>query len=250
MLLPIRFSLALLAAFGPAAASSSDSVSPARSAERCQAATRSQAPSLGTMYPVDESHLDPAFAQLKRKLLRAAERGDIAFLREAMTPTLNVHFEGVSRDEFIRRMNLREGTPWRGLRDALRLGVTREEEHFCAPYVFTRSSEMRLAEGEPVLVITGKNVRVRARPDPSSPVIEVVSYDIVRLGPQYTGENDPDLWEREEHPQGPDTWAQIRTPSGKVGYVYRKFVRHPDDTRYYFKKVDGVWKLWAIAAGD
>jgi hypothetical protein len=84
-------------------------------------------------------------------------------------------------------------------------------------------------------VITGRNVSVREAPRPDAKRIDVLSYDVVSRGPNWTGTG---------------AWEQIVTPSGKVGFVHTSFVGSSTGLRFYFQRIDGQWKLALIGFGD
>jgi hypothetical protein len=196
------------------------------------------------LYPVDESHLDPSFEEFKSALLRAVEDNDRRVLRKSLAPRVVMDFEGPSSaEEAFSLFEADEGKLWRELRRTLLLGATRSGSRFCAPYVRTRFPE----ELDPFefLVITGSNVAVRTEPNRTAPVLETLSYDIVEEGPQGFRQFAPEQIEGETH-----AWRQIKTPSGKIGYVYGKYVRHPLDYRACFEKINDDWRIVSMVAGD
>jgi len=145
-------------------------------------------------------------------------------------------------------MNLKAGKPWRELRDALLLGVAEDRDIdgkplFVAPYVSQPENGVDV-HGE--LVVTGENVNVRQAPDPRAAVIDRLSHDIVRAGP----DNRFGSLQENDTPGKPSAWAQIITPAGKLGYVYGQFVRGPTNIRFHFKRIDGRWRIVYISAGD
>ncbi len=205
------------------------------------------APAGRRVYPRDESGTDPTFATFRSALLGAATRGDLAALQEAIAATPTINFEPSTRERVSRRFNLRQGVPWRALRDALTLGAVKEGtvDTFVAPY--TSASESALKGDE--LIITARNVRVRQSPDSGSEVVEQLTYDVVTQGANYH-EFDADLFERSDMPTGRSAWAHIVTLSGKQGYVYGRYVRSPIGRRFHFERQNGVWQIAHVTAGD
>ena len=96
-----------------------------------------------------------------------------------------------------------------------------------------------------MIAITGEDVPVHVEPKSSSPVMETLSYDIVKEGPQGFRQLSPEEVEGETYP-----WRQIVTPSGTLGYVYGKNVRHWFDHTACFSKIDGKWELYSLSYGD
>lgn len=188
------------------------------------------------LYPRDDSASVPSFAAYKRRLLGAAERGEMAVLRDAMAARIRIGFElEMTPEEAVKHLGLKDGTPWTELRDALKLGAVREpaygEDTFIAPYVAAAGTSLELED----LVITGRNVNVRAAAAADAKPIDVVSYDVVSRGPKWPG---------------PEPWEQIVTPSGKVGFVHSSFVRSVDGERFRFRRIDGEWKLASFLVGE
>ncbi len=199
------------------------------------------------LLPRDESRTVPSFARFAARLRKAAEQGDVRTLRDVLAPDVMLDFEPATPDAVLRAFDVTEGSPWRALRTALTLGVVREEEEgmFVAPYVSGPTPvEIDILE----LVVTGANVQVRDRPDRTARIIGHLSYDIVARGPE--DKSDQELFNANDAPDGPAAWVQIVTPSGASGYLYGAFVRSPISWRFHFRRVNGVWKIVFVTAGD
>jgi hypothetical protein len=199
------------------------------------------------LYPKDESSLVPSFAAFKAALLTAAQAGDVRAIRAALAPTVLLSFEDVHADDVITTLNIRPGVSWRELVDVLRLGVVREQDQdgaptFVAPYVSALAAQIEYDE----FAIVGREVAMRERPNRTSAVIERLSYDVVRAGPddQFGATGDDDSVDK------PRAWTQVISPSGKTGYVYGRYLRSPAATRFHFRQVNGEWKIVYITSGD
>ena len=204
--------------------------------------------------PVDESHLDPSFVEFKARLLEAVERQDLDFLVSIAHPTLRLSIDddpNVSGQE--RLQNFLEGLReedrtrmWQELRDMLSQGaVRRSNSDFCAPYAYTTFPPDHELSYIDYLVITGSNVPIRAEPNSTAPIIDHLSYDIVKY-----------LW-RGWAGKGWDTiggelyqWLRIETPSGETGYVWGKEAWGPADTHVCFHETDGQWMMRAWTSPD
>lgn len=206
------------------------------------------------LYPVDESHLDPSFAEFKVQLTEAVEKRDLEFLRGAMADRVGLSpWEGSTREQALASFNdeAAEVDLWRELRDALALGATRVEldqdnplvpkgPRFCAPYVSATFPGLAVNEG--MEAITGENVSVHAQPKSSSPVIDTLSYDIVKMGPVGSRRYPPEEIQGEIY-----RWKRIVTPSGQTGYVYGKYIRHKWGYKACFRKIEGKWMLISLS---
>jgi len=176
------------------------------------------------LYPIDESHLDPSFAEFKTRLLEAVERRDLDFLLS------------IGPKRLKRNWKARE---WQELRDILSLGAVRVSYGFCAPYVSIKFP-YALNAFESV-VITASDVPIRAEPKSTAPIIEHLSYDIVK----YLWRGGWETVEGESY-----MWYRIQTPSGETGYAWGKYVTSPLDTSACFDKTDGQWLMTSWSGGD
>jgi len=196
-----------------------------------------QEPAGRKLYPVDESHLDPSFAEFKARLLEAVERQDFDFLLSIAHPNIVLSIEGGSRESLKRNWKAKNygGAAWQDLRDVLLLGaVRRNDSRFCAPYVSTNfPDELRLF----YVVITGSDVPIREEPNSTAPIIDHLSYDIV----QTVERGQRSVWETIEGERY--RWRRIETPSGEIGYVWAKYARDPRNSQVCFEKVDGEWMM-------
>jgi hypothetical protein len=91
---------------------------------------------------------------------------------------------------------------------------------------------------EHVLTV-GENVNVRAGPSAETAVIAQLSHAIVRAGT--AGSEAFDVAEG---------WMPVILASGEVGFVARRYARHPIGYRMGFEKTDGRWRITFFVAGD
>ena len=204
--------------------------------------------SQGRLFPVDEAKKDASFYAFRERLLRAVRGRDERFILSILDPNIELSFGGHRGIKDFKEMwltkNSREDL-WAELNAVLSLGgafvTSGGGKRFCAPYTFTNFPDD--VDAFEYAAIIGNNVRVRARPSLSAPIISTLSYDIVRAD-FYYDPNDP----REEK----DTpgWVKITTPGGKQGYVAAKFIRNAVDYRACFRKVKGSWRMTAFIGGD
>lgn len=192
------------------------------------------------IYPVDESHLDPSFAEFKARLLEAVERQDLDFLVSIAHPNIRLSIEGGSREELQKDWEIfndnYSGRAWQDLRDMLSLGAVRNGSRFCAPYLYTTfPNDLEILR---YVVITGSDVPIRAEAESTAPIIGHYSYDIVKYLWRGRGASVWDTIEGEKY-----QWLRIETPAGETGYVWGKQARRPTEETVCFRKVDGQWMM-------
>jgi len=135
---------------------------------------------------------------------------------------------------------------WKILKRVMSLGgafIDDDYNFFTAPYVFHKFNGAYDAYTHSVIV--GKNVNIRKRPSARSKVIDNLSYAIVKNMLQKKKNIVFKLINGEIYP-----WKKIITPSGKVGFVYGKFLYSPIDYRIGISKENGKWKIVYLLSGD
>lgn len=197
------------------------------------------------LYPVDDSHLDPSFAEFKARLLEAVERQDLDFLVSMAHPNIYLG-NGVGSPESLRRNWKAKnygGAAWQELRDALTLGAVRQSDsHFCAPYAPVKFPNIPHAID--YLAITASDALIRAEPKSTALIIDHLSYDIV----QRVERGQRSVWETIKGERY--RWRRIETPSGEIGYVWGKYVAGWLDTTVCFTKTHRQWLMWSWSGGD
>ena len=185
--------------------------------------------------PVDESASDPSFLAFKVRLLAALERKDLGALLKAVDPKIRSSFggnDGIA--DFRRHWKLdrpAQSEVWAELATVLRLGVTRDDPEFIAPYVFTKFPPTLDAYSHAAVIRPA--AVLRKTPSASGAKVAALQYNMV----QFIGERS-------------GAWRQVRTAEGLTGWVHERDIRSPLDYRAFFEKRDGQWKLTAFIAGD
>jgi hypothetical protein len=195
------------------------------------------------LLPVDEAPRSPDFFAFRARLLVALARRDTTALLEAVAPEIRNSFGGDNgASDFRTRWRLQDpgSELWPELAAVLALGGTFENDStFVAPYVFTRFPDS-LDAFEYVAVI-GENVRVRAEPALTAPILARVSFEVVgraRKPPRALTPSEAALWE------------PLQLADGRVGYVARAFLRSPIGYRAAFVRRGGRWLMTLFVAGD
>lgn len=185
--------------------------------------------------PVDESATDPSFLAFKVRLLAALERKDLPALLRVVDPKIRTSFgEGDGIPTFRRHWKLdrpAQSKVWNELAAVLRLGVTRDETEFIAPYVFTKFPQTLDAYSHAAVIRPA--AVLRKTPNASAPKVATLDYHLVTLlGQPVKG------------------WRQVRTAEGATGWLPERDLRSPLDYRAFFEKRGGAWKLTAFVSGD
>ena len=106
-------------------------------------------------------------------------------------------------------------------------------------FVFPYVNQVDLEDGDEyfnTLVVTGKDVNVREKPDVRSKIVGRLTYDIVRYN-----------YEKSEM----KAWYFVQTADKDVsGYVSADFVYSPVDYRMFLTKQTGKWTISCLIAGD
>ena len=201
------------------------------------------------LYPVDEGVKDRSFRAFRRELLRAVRRRDYHYLLRHLDPHIvdnpfGEPITGIKQFEEELHPKDPKSELWPDLIQILSLGGTfkRAEpledgtgprgREFVAPYVSSRWPDS--LDPTEYWAIIGKNVPVRRRPDAASPIVAVLSYDIVKV-------NEKDL-------TADGRWVKVTTPRGKRGYVVGDRVRSAGDDEAHFARRHGKWVMTGLFA--
>lgn len=194
--------------------------------------------------PIDEGNADPSFRAFRKQLLAAVKRRDREFIFSITSQDIHFSFGrgGSGLANFKNRFADPKRLLWKDLLDVITLGGSFEKQrggeiYFCTPYVFckfTGNLNGRRISAFDYVAILKPNTPIRQKPNTDSPVVEVLSYDIVKSDRSYSN----------------PIWAKITTPTGKSGYVLERDVRSPIDYRAFFAKVNGKWTMTVFIAGD
>lgn len=200
--------------------------------------------------PVDEGSQEPSFLAFRTKLVAAAERKDLKYVKSIMDPKIHLSYGGhVGKDGF-KELWKNEAEFWVEFLPVIKnggrfVGEGRNKMNvFAAPYLFLDMPE-DLDQFE-YFAVFGNNVNLREKPDPTAPVITQLSYNIVKADESVatkrkTGPREHD-WKYD--------WHEIETLGGIKGWMKAEFVRSPVDYRAGFEKKRGKWVMTFFLAGD
>lgn len=192
------------------------------------------AASLGVLQPVDEASRDPSFLQFRTRLLETVRKKDVAGLKAVVDAKINYSFgdnePGWAGFKKFHEPELPTSELWPSMTKVLTHGGAWVGQAFQAPYVSARWPENL----DPYRhgAILGKDVNVRAEPDPNAKPVGTLSYNLVEVV-----EAAPEFY-------------KIKLPQGGTGYVSERFIEQPIGYRAYFEKKNGAWKMTTFIAGD
>ncbi|HEY9844079.1 MAG TPA: SH3 domain-containing protein [Candidatus Obscuribacterales bacterium] len=203
--------------------------------------------------PVDEGLQDFDFVRFRTQLLQILGRRDLKALLQHVDPRIKASFGGHSGHQGLIKLWKLDAKPeasgiWQELSLVLSLGGRFDAGNpnsFVAPYTFNCPAVNDAFED---LIVLGRDVALRAGPDPKSRVLRTLRFERVTRVLDATGgyvESKPMSLGGESHP-----WFQVRLADGTTGYIWGKYLRSPIDFRAGFTRKAGVWKLDFFVAGD
>jgi hypothetical protein len=200
--------------------------------------------------PVDVAASDPSLADVRAQINRAVARRDFNMLLPILGPKIRTDHDDASYTprEFVAFQKACAvdicGHFWRDLHDAVNLGMAKEvDESVVAPYTVVKLQP----DLEDAVAITAARVALRSMPDAAAPVIEWLSFDLVKRFDVTDWLNDASPLRIDGFSYG---WWQVVILSGKTGWVSEKYARGGFGMSVWFEKIDGKWKLIAIGRGD
>lgn len=191
------------------------------------------------LYPVDDTGRDPSFRSYVRRLASAVEAHDVKQLQKLTDREVLVGPEAEDKgwDKFAARWRpeAEDSELWAVLSDLLSLGFVRQSPGlYLSPYLVWRFPRELARETHAVVI--RDEVPLRQSPSLKAPVVEILSFDIVRpLGPPVSGE---DL----------NQWIPVQALDGKTGYLTAHDVMSPLMAHAQFARRDGHWMMTALEA--
>lgn len=198
---------------------------------------------------VDAAVHDISLRRLRRDVLKAADPMDRDALRRLMSTVVKIDYDKeLTPAQAVAEIESYSATDqalfWQDLREAVTLGFFRDGMGACAPSViFELPDDVDGSFQQPIGIIAA-GVKVRRAPERTSQVIDILSYDIVAMGPELARPATDGQF------GGQYEWLQIKTPKGEFGWVLSKYLRERGARRFCFEKKNGLWKLTGWATGD
>lgn len=200
--------------------------------------------------PVDEASQDASFLAFRTKLIAAAERKDLKYVKSIMDPKIHLSYGGHVGINTFKDLWKNEAEFWEEFLLVIKNGGRfagegkNKKNFFVAPYLFIDMPE-DLDHFE-YFAVFGNNVNLRERPDTNAPVITQLSYNIVKA-------DESVATKRKTGPAKHDwkyDWHKIETLGGQKGWMKAEYVRSPVDYRAGFEKKRGRWIMTYFIAGD
>ncbi|MGE3260491.1 MAG: SH3 domain-containing protein [Bacteriovoracia bacterium] len=196
------------------------------------------------LMPVDEAAKEKSFLDFRTKLLKAIEAKDAAYLSSILAKNIAFSFGGEGDGDgpagFRRMWNLNKhperSKVWAELKAVVARGGKFNEDltSFDAPYVSAAWPSAYDSFDYSAVVEKDAIVRERARLD--APVLQKVSYEILRVTSDWSNK--------------PNAWSTVILPNGKKGHIQNRFLQSPVGYRARFEKVGKDWKMATFIAGD
>lgn len=188
--------------------------------------------------PVDNSSIDPPLVEYLTVLRATIEAKDVEGLLAAIRPDIK---NGLGGDDdgaemFIRGWSLdtnpETSEVWEVLGKLLKLGGNwYGSDEYCVPHLEGAFPDQ--LDPFQYALVTGENVRLRRNPSTGSATEGSLTWEIVQIM-AVNGD-----------------WTQIRTHTGKSGFVHSDFIHSPTDYRACFRADNGgPWQMRMLLAGD
>lgn len=194
--------------------------------------------------PMDESGKTSELKSFVVELKETIESRDGQKLLELIHPQIKFDFdEGIGKEKFRAKWNpeSKNSEIWPIMDRIVGLGgvFTKDGANPFFDFVFPYVNEVDLEDADQyfnTLVITGKDVNVRERPNLASKVVGRLTYDIV-------------TYDYEKSQIG--NWYFVQTTDKSIrGYVSADLAYSPVDYRMFLTKEAGTWMISCLVAGD
>ncbi len=203
----------------------------------------------GKLPPYDEATQDQSLVSFRHQLYQIIKQKDKTALLDLIAEDIKFSFgEEGGKAAFAQiwfdQPYAQSEELWREMGRCLELGggfTNPEKTYFFAPYTFvTEIIEDPFAEA----IITGDKVRLRSAPQLNSQIVDALSWDHVTI-PTFDGMQADTIGGIADY------WYNIKTQSGKSGFVFGQYVRLPVDFRLGLSKgTSGSWQIDIFVAGD
>lgn len=197
----------------------------------------------------DQVPSNSSFHQFRERLKQAIRDRDAGFIEAIADPNIQITF-GIPVPFSSLGFDDPNSLSWKRLERIINIG--------CTPYEAPAGVEMgayqcphvsQASLGDPFsdVYIVGENINVRAQPSPDSPVMDVLSDEVVKSDPDGLDRLTPQQREEQQTDEG---WQPVITPTGQRGYVSSRYAYYPAGYRARFENKQGQWKITAFIAGD
>jgi hypothetical protein len=194
--------------------------------------------------PVDQASLEKSFVKFRTRLIQAVEDKDAAFLMATLNQNIafsfGLHGYGDGPAGFKRMWKLdkhpEKSKLWPILLGVLNNGGAFSKDHssFEAPYVV--ATWPGKYNSYDFIAVNAEGVSIREKPSQDSPLLQKISYEIVRLVSRGKGK--------------PEAFAEIKLPDGHRGYIQNRFLESSVGYRARFEWTGKEWKIATFILGE
>jgi hypothetical protein len=209
-----------------------------------------------TLLPNNSLSSKVDFSQFRQSFLSAVKRRDETFIRALVTPqTQSISAQSLSLETYD--LEDKNSPFWQQIEKAVTAGCTlevttritqqeTENEIWVCPKTFGKP--IYDSDWQTQVAIIADRVNIRAEAKTNSPIVGVVSKDLV----QFDSETYSNLSESEREIVNQfDGWTPVILKNRKKGWVQNNFVYYePRDYRISFARFDGEWRLRYLLGGN
>jgi hypothetical protein len=199
------------------------------------AATPTPAPlAEGPYAPRDTCHGVKGADDFRRQLADAVMARDTNAFLVLAADDIKLDFGGgTGRAELKKRLTDKDWKLWNELDQLLKLGCAANEQGgITIPWYFEQHIDK--VDATTGMLVTGENVPLLSAPDPKSPPVETISWNVVSLASLA-----PD-----------DPYQSVTTLDGKQGYIATGKLRSLLDYRLRATQRNGKWSIVSLVSGD
>jgi hypothetical protein len=198
------------------------------------------------LLPPQEQNYEAEFEKDFNKFKEAIYNKDLLALDGFLDEAIRVSFGGQSgKPDFYAEWELDQDPDqsglWIELEKIIRLGgiYDAKTKIFIAPYVYADFPDE--FDSFEHFAIIDKEVKAYETEDIGAGIIDELNYNIIKLNTF-----DSTFWQKTDY-----DFIKIETPSGRIGFIQKQFIRSPTGYRLSLKCNDnGEWKMTFLVAGD
>lgn len=207
----------------------------------------------GQNYVYDESYLDESFLEFKLKLTNSIIRKDTAELYSLLADTLyngpnrcnNQPKECFKKNFRNQTLRIEEMAFWGEIYAAISFGFANYKKENGGNYFQAPSFRKYFFSSDfSELLVLGYNVNIREKPSKDSKILETVSFEKLK----YNNHMISDSPSAYNYIDG-KFWYEVVLKNDEKGYIIEDYVSPYYNTDLRVKKINGQWKITAIAQG-